>query len=161
MPLLSVFDTAPLADGRQSPTALKVRRGVARLFREMGYGVMPELTLPSGRRADLTAVGPAGEIVIVEIKSSIADYRGDTKWPHYKSVCDRLYFATTPEVGDIFPATEGLIMSDGFSAEILREAQTQKLPAARRRALTLRLAQSAARRLHELEDPSPHHAVSH
>ena len=60
MPLLSAFDVEPLVDGRQSVAALKVRRGVCRLLRELGFGVVPELTLPSGRRADLVAVGPAG-----------------------------------------------------------------------------------------------------
>jgi len=153
MPLLSVFDAAPPADGRQSPAALKVRRGVGRLLRELGHGVVPELALPSGRRADLAAVGPAGEIVIVEIKSCLADFRADGKWPTYAAWCDRFYFATTPEVGDIFPAGEGLIATDGFDAHVVREAPLRRLAAPARRAVTLRLAQAAARRLHAIEDP--------
>ena len=159
MPLLSAFDVEPLVDGRQSVAALKVRRGVCRLLRELGFGVVPELTLPSGRRADLAAVGPAGEIWIVEIKSCLADFRADTKWPHYRTVCDRLFFATTPEVGDIFPASEGLIVTDGFFAEVVREAPLDRLAAPVRKALTLRVAQTATRRLHELEDPSERFVV--
>jgi len=159
MPLLSAFDIEPLLDRRQSDAALRIRRGVCRLLRELGFGVVPELSLPSGRRADLVGVGPRGEIWIVEIKSSIADFRADTKWPHYKSACDRLFFASTPEVGDIFPPEEGLILTDGFMAEIVREAPLDRLPSAPRKAMTLRLAQTAARRLHEMEDPSPHVAV--
>lgn len=154
MPLLSAFDVEPLLDRRQSDTALKIRRGVCRLLRELGFAVVPELSLPSGRRADLVALGPRGEIWIVEIKSSLADYRADTKWPHYKSACDRLFFASTPDVGDIFPPAEGLIFTDGFLAEIVREAPIDRLPSATRKAMTLRLAQTAARRLHEIEDPS-------
>ena len=159
MPMFSALDVEPMVDGRQSPAALKVRRGVARLLRELGFGVVPELILPSGRRADIVAVGPAGEIFIVEIKSCLADFRADGKWPQYKSACDRLYFATTPEVGDIFPASEGLIVTDGFDAEIVREAPLDRLAAQVRRALTLRIAQAAARRLHELEDPSARFSV--
>lgn len=159
MPLLSAFDVEPLVDGRQSVAAMRIRRGVCRLLRELGFGVVPELTLPSGRRADLVGVGPAGEIWIVEIKSCLADFRADTKWPHYRTVCDRLFFATTPEVGDIFPASEGLIVTDGFLAEILREAPLDRLASAARKAMTLRLAQTAARRLHELEDPSERFVV--
>ncbi len=159
MPLLSAFDIEPLADGRQSPAALKIRRGVCRLLRDLGFGVVPELTLPSGRRADLVAVGPAGEIWLVEIKSCLADFRADAKWPHYRSVCDRLYFATTPEVGDIFPASEGLIVTDGYIAEVLREAPLDRLSAPARRAMILRLAQTASRRLQELEDPAERFAV--
>lgn len=159
MPLLSPFDVEPLVDRRQSEAAMKIRRGVCRLLRELGFGVVPEVTLPSGRRADVMAIGPQGEIWIVEIKSCLADFRADGKWPQYRTACDRLYFATTPEVGDIFPATEGLIVTDGFAAEVLREAPLDRLASATRRALTLRIAQTATRRLHELEDPSERFVV--
>ncbi|MEM8662718.1 MAG: MmcB family DNA repair protein [Pseudomonadota bacterium] len=154
MPLFSPFDVEPMVDGRQSPAALKVRRGVSRLLRELGFGVVPELTLPSGHRADLAAVGADGEIWIVEIKSSLADFRADDKWAHYKGWSDRFYFASTPDVGDIFPPAEGLILTDGYWAEVLREAPHVRLSARPRRAMTLRVAQTAARRLHEHEDPS-------
>lgn len=148
-----MFDIAPMVDGRQSPAALKVRRGAARLMRDMGLAVVPELTLADGRRADLVGIGGAGEIVIVEIKSSVADWRADDKWPSYKRACDRFFFASLPEVGDIFPPTEGLILTDGYEAAVVREAPVERLSASVRRALHLRVAQTAARRLHELEDP--------
>jgi len=159
MPLLTEFDVSPVRDGRQSPAALKVRRGVCRLLREMGAAAVPEVTLPSGRRADLLALCGDGELWIIEIKSCLADYRADDKWPQYRDACDRLYFATTPEVGDIFPAEEGLIVTDGFDAEMVRESPLVRLAAPRRRAVTFRLAQTAARRLHEMEDPSEQIAV--
>lgn len=155
MPLLSVFDVAPMVDGRQSANAIKIRRGAARLLRDLGYAVVPELVLADGRRADLLAVGTGGDIVIVEIKSSLADFRADLKWPAYKRACDRFYFASVPEVGDIFPVEEGLIFTDGYDAAFIREAVTQRLSAPARRAIHLRVAQTAARRLHELEDPQP------
>ena len=81
-------------DGRQSATALAVARGTTRLLHALGFSVVSELPLPSGRRADLAALDGAGEIWIVEIKSSVADFRADQKWTDYRLHCDRLFFAT-------------------------------------------------------------------
>ncbi len=145
---------AELIDGRQSETALKVRRGVGRLIRRLGASCVAEITLVSGRRADLMAIGKSGEIWIIEVKSSLADLRADKKWFDYRDFCDRLYFATAPEVSlDPFPEDAGLMLSDGYGAEIMREAPEHKLAAARRKAVTLRFARMAARRLHDLMDP--------
>ena len=80
-------------DGRQSPTALAVARGTARMLAGLGFTTLAELTLASGRRADLVALGGDGTVWIVEIKSSLADLRADGKWPDYRRHCDRLYFA--------------------------------------------------------------------
>ncbi|WP_299808748.1 MmcB family DNA repair protein [uncultured Roseibium sp.] len=144
----------PLKDGRQSETALMVWRGTARLLRQLDFACMPEITLASGRRADLLALGPKHQLWIVEVKSSIADFRADTKWPDYRQHCDRLFFATHPDVpADIFPEEAGLILADGFGAEILREAPEHKLAAATRKSVTQRFARSAANRLHDLSDP--------
>src|SRR3989475_11147062 len=82
-------------DGRQSPTALRVARGTTRLLHSLGFSVVSELPLASGRRADLVALGADREVWIVEIKSSIADLRADQKWIDYRRHCDRLFFATT------------------------------------------------------------------
>jgi hypothetical protein len=144
----------PLTDGRQSETALKVWRGAARLLRRMDFACLSEITLASGRRADLLALGPKHELWIIEVKSSLADFRADTKWPDYRQHCDRLFFATHPDVPlDVFPEDAGLIVADGFGAEILREAPEHKLPAATRKAVTLRFARNGAHRLHDLTDP--------
>jgi len=85
---------SPLVDGRQSETALAIARGTARYLHALGYCVVSELPLPSGRRADLVALGGDGEIIIIEIKSSVADFRADQKWMDYRRHCDRLFFAT-------------------------------------------------------------------
>lgn len=144
----------PLTDGRQSETALKVWRGAARLLRLMDFACLSEVTLASGRRADLLALGPKQELWIIEVKSSVADFRADNKWPDYRQHCDRLFFATHPDVPqDIFPEEAGLILSDGFGAEILREAPEHKVAAATRKSVTLRFARHAAHRLHDLTDP--------
>ena len=85
----------PAPDRRQSETALLIARGTARLLHSLGFACVSELPLPSGRRADLVALNERGEIWIVEIKSSIEDFRTDQKWPEYRSHCDRLFFAFT------------------------------------------------------------------
>lgn len=144
----------PLADGRQSEAATRVWRGAARMLRQAGFSCLGELTLASGRRADLVCLSSRGEIWIVEVKSSVADVRADGKWPDYRLHCDRLFFATHPQVPtEIFPAEAGLILSDGYFAEILRDAPEHRLAAATRKAVTLRFAQTAANRLHALQDP--------
>lgn len=142
------------ADGRQSETALAVARGTMRLLRSLGYCCVNELPLPSGRRADLVALDGGGEIWIVEIKSSLADFRADQKWPDYRLHCDRLFFATTLDVPrEIFPADAGLIVADGFGAQIVGEAPEHRLAAATRKGMMLRVAQCAALRLQSLIDP--------
>jgi hypothetical protein len=141
-------------DGRQSATALAVARGTTRLLHALGFSVVSELSLPSGRRADLAALGPAGEIWIVEIKSSIADFRADQKWMDYRLHCDRLFFATTLAVPcDIFPQDAGLIVADAFGAAITCEAPAHRLYAATRKSLLLAFARTAALRLAALGDP--------
>src|SRR5215468_6843418 len=142
------------ADGRQSPTALKVARGTTRLLHALGYSVVSELPLASGRRADLVALGADGEVWIVEIKSSIADLRADQKWMDYRLHCDRLFFATTLDVPcEIFPRDTGLIVADAFGASIVCEAPEHRLHAATRKSLMLSFARAAALRLSALADP--------
>jgi hypothetical protein len=141
-------------DGRQSPTALAVARGAQRLLVALGHACVCELPLASGRRADLVALRHDGEIWIVEIKSSIEDFRVDQKWPDYRLHCDRLFFATAAHVPvDIFPDDAGLIVADAYGAELLREAPEHRLHAATRRRMMLAFAHAAARRLQALADP--------
>jgi len=145
---------ARLLDGRQSDTARAIQRGVGRLLVGLGFSVVYELPLASGRRADVAALSAAGEIWIVEIKSSVEDLRADRKWPDYRLHADRLFFATHAGVpAEIFPADAGLIVADGFGAAVLREAPEHRLPPATRKATTLRFAHAAARRVHALMDP--------
>jgi hypothetical protein len=142
------------ADRRQSPTALAIGRGTARFLHALGYCVVSELPLPSGRRADLVALGGDGEIVIVEIKSSVADFRADQKWTDYRLHCDRLFFATVVDVpAEIFPEDAGLIVADAFGASVLNEAPEHRLAAATRKTVMLRFAHAAALRLQALADP--------
>jgi len=142
------------ADGRQSETALRIARGTARLLHAHGFCVVSELSLRSGRRADLAALDADGEIWIVEIKSSVADFRADQKWQDYRGHCDRLFFATCMEVPcEIFPPDAGLIVADAFGAQLINEAPEHRLPAATRKSMMLSIARAAALRLQSLADP--------
>ncbi len=155
---MSLVSPQPLQvpiDGRQSETALAVARGAARLLHAHGFCVVSELALPSGRRADLVALNAGGEIWIVEIKSSIADFRADQKWQDYKLHCDRLFFATTIQIpSEIFPPDTGLIVADAYGAEFKWEAPEHRLPAATRKSMMLLFARAAALRLQSLADPN-------
>jgi hypothetical protein len=159
-PRLPLPDADPVGpamrlDGRQSPTALAVARGTARLMYSLGLACVSELALPSGRRADLVALGHSGDIWIVEIKSSIADFRTDQKWMDYRLHCDRLFFATTLEVPcEVFPKDTGLIVADAFGASIVCAAPEHRLTAATRKRMMLRFAHAAALRLQALADPA-------
>ena len=141
-------------DGRQSPTAASVQRGVRRLFAQLGQASLAEFSLSNGRRADVIALAPCGLVTIVEIKSSVADFRADRKWPDYRDFCDRFFFAIPEGVPQgLIPDSAGLILADGFGAAILREAPQHRLASARRKAVMLRFAHAAAATLHALADP--------
>ncbi|MFN3685222.1 MmcB family DNA repair protein [Salinarimonas sp.] len=141
-------------DGRQSPAALAIQRGVRRMLAAMDCASLCEFTLRSGRRADVIALARDGCVSIVEIKSSVRDFRADRKWPDYRDFCDRLYFAVDASTPlDILPPETGLILADGYGAEILREPPHHPLAPARRKALTLRFARAAAAGLHAATDP--------
>jgi hypothetical protein len=154
MNVLRQYAVLPPVDGRQSPTALAVGLGARRLLASHGFASVTELTLASGRRADIIALGANGAIWIVEIKSSVADFRADGKWPDYRDYCDRFFFAVPNGFPtDILPDESGLILADSFGAAMVREAPEHRLAGARRKAVTLRFAQAAAGRLHMLIDP--------
>jgi len=141
-------------DRRQSPVAAGVQRGVRRLLAQLGHASLPEFTLANGRRADVIALAPDGLLTIVEIKSSVADFRADQKWPDYELFCDRFFFAVPETVPlEILPDDRGLIVADTFGAAIIREAPHHPLSGARRKAVTLRFARAAASMLHGLADP--------
>ncbi|HXQ47595.1 MAG TPA: DNA repair putative endonuclease MmcB [Caulobacteraceae bacterium] len=124
-----------------------VTRGAARLFLALGYAPLAEVSLPNGRRADLMAIGPRGEIAIAEVKSGLEDYRADRKWAEYAPFCDAFYFAVDADFPrHVLPEGPGLIVADGFGGAVIIEAPVAPLAAARRKALTLAFARLAAAR---------------
>lgn len=140
------MDVTIVTIGRPEITA-SVTRGAARLLADLGHAPLTEVTLPNGRRADLMALSPRGELIIVEVKSGIEDYRVDRKWHEYLPYCDRFAFAVAPEFPrDILPEEPGLIVCDGFGGAVLREAPAGPLAPARRKALTIAFGRLAAMR---------------
>ena len=150
----SVSDTEPL-------TADDLARGVCRLFRHMGFAPIIEYPLGNGRRADVAGLNRKGMMVIAEVKSGLADFRADGKWPDYLAFCDCFYFAVGADFPlDVFAGAQpemqrsGIIVADRFGGTIVREAGEIKMNAGRRRAETLRFARRAAARLHRVMDPA-------
>lgn len=142
-------------DRRQSPVAAELQRGVCRAFRALGFCVVTELPLANGRRADVVALSPGGDVTIVEIKSCLVDYQTDGKWQDYLDYCDRLYFAVNADFPcGIIPASAGLILADRYGAELVRDPVEERLSAARRKAVMLCFAHAAALRLQLHLDPS-------
>lgn len=140
----------PTAGNSVTGIATMVATGTRRMLEEaMDMAVLAEFPLASGRRADLMALDARGQFTLIEIKSGVADFRTDRKWPEYAGWADRFLFAVAPDFPQhILPEDEGLILANAFEAAILREAKPrQPLAAARRKALTLRFARIAARRL--------------
>lgn len=146
--------------GPQSLIAREVCRGVVRLLAAHGLAAIAELPLPNGRRADVVGLGPDGAIWIVEIKSCLEDFRTDQKWPEYWDFADRLFFAVLPDFPqEILPSETGLIVADRYGGEIIRPSPEARLPAPRRKAMTLRIGRASASRLSVLIDPTLHAAV--
>ncbi len=134
-------------DGPRPETTRRITRGVARLMVDLGHAPLVEVALPNGRRADVMALGPRGEIVICEVKSSVEDYRCDRKWGDYASFCDRFSFAVaTSFPHNVLPDAVGLIVADDFGGAILRDSGPQPLAPARRKALTIAFGRLAALR---------------
>ncbi len=147
-----------LSAGARPEATLAVTRGVCRLWRARSWTPLLEVPLADGRRADVLALADDGTVAIVEVKSSVEDYRADAKWTDYLAWCDRFYFAVGTQFPQaLLPDTAGLIMADAFGGDILRDdprpvAET-RLAAGRRKALTLRCARLGAERLQRLIDP--------
>ena len=129
-------------------------RGVARHLATLGLVSVEELVPARGLRVDVMALGPRGEIWVVECKSSRADFTSDRKWQGYLDWCDRFFWAVDPEFPvDLLPEETGLIVADGYGAEILRMGPEARLAGARRKAIVQKFATNAARRLQALRDP--------
>ncbi|MEP1421004.1 MAG: MmcB family DNA repair protein [Erythrobacter sp.] len=160
-------DNATLENSTQpanAPCAKDVARGIKRLFARNDIWCVEEMALKingqTNRRADLMGIDAKGQIIIVEIKVARGDLMGDHKWPDYLDFCDRFFWGVPPELdrspleGEAFsPERCGVIVADGYDAEILRQAPLEPLAPARRKAQVERLARIAMRRNTALIDP--------
>lgn len=140
--------------------ALAVARGISRLFARNDIWCMAEMPLRNGRRADLMGIDAKGQVIIVEIKVARADLMGDGKWTDYLDHCDRFFWGLASHLDRACMESEafrpdqcGLIVADGYDAEILRPAPLMPLAAARRKVEVERLARAALRRQAVALDP--------
>jgi len=129
-------------------------RGVCRHLLSHDFVAVQEFVPERGLRVDVMALGPKGEIWVVECKSSRTDFQNDQKWQGYLDWCDRFFWAVDDTFpSELLPAETGLIIADSYDAEIVRMGAENKLAPARRKKLTLRIARHSARRLHGYRDP--------
>jgi hypothetical protein len=138
-----------------STSAPAILRGAVRLLYSLNFAAVSELALNSGRRADLVAIGPTGELWIIEIKSSVADFRADQKWGEYKCNCDRFLFAVSPKFPpELIPSSEGLIVADEYGGTLIRNSEHHPAPAATRKTILIKVARTSTLRLAATSDPS-------
>lgn len=137
----------PLTAPTLAPGQL-LARGVARHLEGLGFRSLFEVVPTRGLRVDVMALGPKGEIWVVECKSCRADFAADRKWQGYLPWCDRFFWAVDADFPqEILPADGGLILADAYDAAIIRMPTEVALAAARRKAMTLRFARTSAERL--------------
>ena len=129
-------------------------RGVCRHLLDHDFVTVEEFVPDRGKRVDVIAVGPKGEIWVIECKSCRADYQADAKWEGYLEWCDRYFWAVDADFPtDLLPDGTGLIIGDAYGAEIIRMGPESPLPAARRKVMMRKIARDAARRLQAMRDP--------
>ena len=132
----------------------RLARGVARALRALDFVTVDELVPTPGLRVDLMALGPKGEVWVIECKSGMADFRADQKWQFYLDWCDRFFWAVDADFPtEVLPAETGLILADAYDAEIVRMGPETPLDAARRKVMVQKFARHAAARLQGFRDP--------
>ena len=130
-------------------------RGVCRHLRSLDFVCAEELVPTRGLRVDVMALGPKGEIWIVECKSSRADFLSDHKWQGYLEWCDRFFWAVDGHFPtELLPDETGLIIADAYGGEVVRLAPEDKLTSVRRKVVIQKFARTAAMRLQLLRDPT-------
>ena len=132
-----------------------ILRGVCRHLVNLNYSPLTEFKLSSKRRVDVIGLNKLGQFIIVEIKSSVSDFRGDKKWREYWPFADEMYFAVANGFPiDLLPNDCGIIIADAYNAATLQPSPINRMNAVRRKSQTVRFAKTAAKRLHRLRDPS-------
>ncbi len=152
--MASLGGVVPLPGDAARRPGKRLARGVCRLLRSLDFAALDEVAPARGLRVDVMALGPKGQVWVIECKSSRQDFTADRKWQGYLPWCDRFFWAVPADFPtDLLPGGAGLIMADEFGAEIVAMPDEAPLPATRRRALTLRFARLAALRHQGLRDP--------
>ena len=105
-------------------------RGVCRMLASHGFVCVEELVPTRGLRVDVMALGPKGDIWIVECKSSRADFTSDAKWDGYLEWADRFFWAVDADFPvELLPDDTGLKTEDyPFTAPLYLYTPPRRLP---------------------------------
>ena len=148
------LDAEDFADRLPPMPGQRLARGVARALRSMDFVTVEEMIPVPGLRVDLMALGPKGEIWVIECKSGRADFQTDRKWQGYLDWCDRFFWAVDADFPtELLPDGTGLMLADAYDAEIIRMGPETPLAAARRKVMLQKFARHAAARLQGFRDP--------
>lgn len=132
----------------------RLARGVCRHLLSHDFVTVEEMVPTPGFRVDVMALGPRGEVWVVECKSSRTDFVSDRKWQNYLDWCDRFFWAVDEAFPtELLPDGTGLIVADGFDAEVLRMGPEIRLAPARRKVVVQKFARHAALRWQAARDP--------
>lgn len=130
-----------------------VTKGACRLLVDMGYAPLPEVSLTNGRRVDIVGLSKKGGLIVVEVKSGLADFRSDQKWQEYLPYCEEFYFAVDDkfpisvlEEAESLPEETGIIIADQYGGEVVRPAATRKVNVQRAKTLVQKMARTGALR---------------
>ena len=156
LPFSPMDDNLSKKPHKQSHKAAILTRGVVRLFKDLGCGCLTEFPLPNSRRVDIITLSSEGIFSIIEVKSSVQDFKADSKWLFYLPYCDRFYFAVSEDFPlEVLPGNHGIIIADKFSASIEKETSERSIQGTRRRQQLKRFALIASERLQNITDPRP------
>ena len=126
----------------------RITDAIARSYYEQGDGVLREFKLRVKRRVDLITLNDEGLITIIEIKSSVSDFRSDKKWNEYIDWADQFYFGVGHNFPiDILPKEHGIITTDGFDIYEAQTSPVQKLNGSRRNTMVRKLSKASMRRI--------------
>lgn len=124
-----------------------IKQCVARYYHKKLWFTASEVGLcKHGRlRADLIASNMGSYLVIIEVKSSVADFRTDKKWHKYAEFANKFYFAFSPEVyekvKDKIPKGVGVfLVYDSGHTKVRCPARHHEIEAATKLNLMTRLA---------------------
>ena len=120
-------------DPSQMQPGQLLARGVCRHLLSYDFVGLEEFVPERGKRVDVMAVGPKGEIWVIECKSSRVDFTSDQKWGGYLEWCDRYFWAVDTDFPtELLPDDTGLIIADAYNAGTPGSRNPIKRPAATR-----------------------------
>ncbi len=130
-----------------------ITRGICRHMRNLNYSVLVEFKLQSKRRVDIIGLNKAGRFMIIEIKSSVADFQSDKKWCEYRPFADEFYFGVANGFPiEFLPSDCGIFLADAYNAYVSRKAPLSLMNGKRRKNQQIRFAKTAADRLYRKID---------